>query len=217
MYNSRVTDFTQQLQHFVSKLYTIMPTFRGISITLQSQYDALTIPEFPPPSTPFTPSPKRPDGTPGSINSFKTTNAPTNAPTGEALHGIAEVYVPIYSGSQFWINYTCPAPCPAVKFYYFKLFYQDQCLLSWGSGSEDKWSGKVMFGIFDVGTDFEGRQVLEKRAFSFSKAERGGDEAGDLEIRVFRAKERKRQRLRYEKFEAWEGIGGAVRYANNPS
>lgn len=38
-----------------------MPTFRGISVFLQSQYDGLTLPEYPPPATLTTPPKKTRD------------------------------------------------------------------------------------------------------------------------------------------------------------
>ena len=178
-----------------------MPTYRGISITLQSQYDALTIPEFPPPLIQLTPSPGRSGAQHSSANPHKLSHVSSDEP---ASTGTAEVYVPIYAGSQFWISYTCPTPCPVVKYYFFKLFYQDQCLVSWGAGADVKWSGKVMYGIFDGGTDFEGRQVLEKRAFSFAKPDKGVDQEADFEIRVFRSKNRKREPLKSEKYEGLE-------------
>lgn len=174
---------------------TTMPTYRGISISLQSQYDALTIPEFPPPpaSTPATP-PKRRYRDGRSTSSFSSPTPPR----------IAVVYVPIYSGSQFWINYACPAIDENTKFFYFKLFVKGRCLLSWGVGKEEHLSGRVTFAIFDGGTDFRGKRVLEKRSFFFQNAGAGQGKGGNFEIRVFRSKARKGEPARFEKFELGE-------------
>lgn len=173
-----------------------MPTYRGISISLQSQYDALTIPEFPPPppsSTPATPPKRR--------NAFAYTRSPASfsSPTPPR---IAVVYVPIYSGSQFWINYACPTTNDKeTKFFYFKLFVKGRCLLSWGVGEEDRLSGRVTFAIYDGGLDAAGKRVLEKKSFFFHNAATGQNRGGNFEIRVFRSKARKRETAKFEKFE----------------
>lgn len=116
------------------------------------------------------------------------------------------VYVPIYSGSQFWINYACPAINDSeTKFFYFKLFVKGQCLLSWGVGKEEQLSGRVTFAVFDGGVDFHGKRVLEKRAFFFQNADTSRRQGGDFEIRIFRSKARKREPAKFEKFMLDEG------------
>ena len=52
-----------------------------------------------------------------------------------------------------------------------------------------------MYALFNAGTDFEGRKVVEKRALFFPKQARDGD---GFEVRVFRAKARRREVVRYE-------------------
>ena len=65
-----------------------------------------------------------------------------------------------------------------------------------------------MFGLFDAGTDFKGRKVVEKRGLFFPKSEKGGQNEKGFEVRVFRAMGRKREGVKYEKFFAALGIAG---------
>ena len=53
-----------------------------------------------------------------------------------------------------------------------------------------------MFGLFANGTDFEGRKVVEKRGLFFPKAN-DRNISTSFEIRVFRAKARKRDGVKY--------------------
>ena len=90
-----------------------------------------------------------------------------------------------------------------VKYYYFKALIGGQCVLSWGVGEKDGWRGKVSFGIFDGGTDFEGNSAVERRAFFFPRKHKGcGDVHGGMfDIRVYRSKARKREKLALQKFD----------------
>lgn len=168
------------------QLSTKMPTHRSVTITLQSQYDAHTIPETLSPS---------------SRNLLPIANRTITA------------NIPIYPASQFWIAYQCPLPPPAkpggdeTRFYYFKLYVLDsslegqgangRCVLSWGVSEEQDWLGKVVCGFWDAGTDFEGKKVVEKRGLFFPKDDEG---RGGFEIRVFRAKARRREEVKHEAF-----------------
>ncbi|GIZ40347.1 hypothetical protein CKM354_000369000 [Cercospora kikuchii] len=156
-----------------------MPEQRGISISLQSQYDALSLPEFPAPVPTATPS-----------NELSPQNLPNHEPNQTS---IVEAYTPIYPGSQFWIVFRCSQPAEEIRYYYFKLFLGGRCVLSWGCGKKNGWHGRVGFGIFESsGNDLAGYPLLEKRAFVFSNM-REANEGGSFEIRVYRAIGRKRQ------------------------
>lgn len=154
-----------------------MPTHRNLTISLQSQYDFLPIPET------LSPSSRHP--TPNT-NRTITANIPT------------------YSNSQFWLLYSCPLPPPPKpggeesKYYYFKLFVSGKCILSWGVGEAEGWEGKVVCGFWDGGTDFEGRSVVERRGLFFPGNEEGGS---GYEVKVYRAKARKREEVKYERFD----------------
>lgn len=69
-------------------------------------------------------------------------------------------------------------------------------MLSWGVGEQEEWQGKVVAGFWDGGTDFEGRDVVEKRGLFFPKS----DDGGGFEVRIYRAKARKREEVKYETF-----------------
>lgn len=149
-----------------------MPVNRGIALSLQSQYDALAVPEFAPP--------------PGRSSPSRALNEST-----------VEVYTPIYPGSQFWIVFCCLEPVePEVRHHFFKLMVDGTCLLSWGCGKAR--SGRIGFGIFGgAGQDLNGQSLVEKRAFVFPP-ETG---TGSFEIQVFRAKARRREEPRLEQYE----------------
>jgi hypothetical protein len=158
-----------------------------VAITLQSQYDCCTIPET---------------LTPSSRNLLPIANRTITAA------------IPIYPASQFWISYQCPLPPPAkpggdeTRFYYLKLLIAGRCVLRWGVGENEEWQGKVVCGFWDAGTDFEGKRVVEKRGLFFPNVREGGEGDG-FEIRVFRAKARKREEVKYEAFrDARDGQDG---------
>lgn len=164
-----------------------MPNYRSITISLLSQFDVLTIPEFSPPAVandPFAAS-------------------PTLISSNQAL---VSVYIPIYSSSQFWLNYSISAPHPPKALYYFKLYLNGACVMSWGCGEEDGYKGKTMFGLYDSGAVFFGQRVIEKRILSFSN-ENGlvpdntvNDPRDVMEVKVFRSKGRKRIKPAVEDF-----------------
>ena len=97
-----------------------------------------------------------------------------------------------------------------VKYYYFKAFVGGRCVLSWGVGEKDGWRGKVSFGIFDGGADFEGNNIVERRAFFFPRKHKGCEDVhgGKFDIRVYRSKARKREQLALQKFDERAGKGG---------
>ena len=160
-----------------------MPTHRSVTVSLQSQYDAHTIPE---------------------------TLSPSSRNLLPIANRIITAKILTYPASQFWISYQCPLPPPAkpggdeTRFYYFKLFVGGRCVLSWGVSEEESWQGKVVCGFWDAGTDFEGKRVVEKRGLFFPKDEEG---MGGFEVRVFRAKARRREEVKHEAFrEAESGL-----------
>ena len=160
---------------------TIMPTHRSISIELESQY-GLAIPEV--------------------LSSASRKPVPISGRT-------ITTSIPTLPSSQFWICYSCPLPPPPkpggdeTRFYYFKLYVSGRNVLSWGVGEQENWRGKTIFGLYDAGTDFEGKRVVEKRGLFFPEAKKMDDEGG-FEIRVFRAKARKREETSYDVFNQFE-------------
>ena len=47
------------------------------------------------------------------------------------------------------------------------------------SGEQENWRGKTIFGLYDAGTDFEGKRVVEKRGLFFPEAKKM-DDAGRI-------------------------------------
>ena len=160
-------------QGYIKQSHLKMPTYRSITLSLVSQYDILTIPEYAPPSRPSDP--------------FSDT--PSLVSHAEAL---VSVYIPTYPGSQFWLAYSISPPHPPDALYYFKLFLNGSHVVSWGCGKEDVFKGKTMFGIT------EGKRGLDRRVFAFERDDgaRNGyemnrnDSRDVMEVRVFRSKGR---------------------------
>ena len=158
-----------------------MPTYRSITISLISQFDILTIPEFAPPTTPTDPF----------------SNAPTLI---NPDHSLVSVYVPTYPSSQFWLSYSISPPHPPKLLYYFKLYLNGNPVVSWGCGEDDDYRGKTMFGLFKPGrtSSLTKSATLERRVLCFSPDVTALDHlaldnlSDVMEIKVFRSKARKR-------------------------
>ena len=159
-----------------------MPTYRSITISLISQFDILTIPEFAPPTTPNDPF----------------SNAPTLV---NPAHSLVSVYIPTYPSSQFWLAYSIAPPHPPKLLYYFKLYLNGNLVVSWGCGEDDDYRGKTMFGLFKPKRTSglaKGAAALERRVLCFCPDEASADygtldNLNDvMEIKVFRSKARKR-------------------------
>lgn len=158
-----------------------MPTYRSITISLISQFDILTIPEYAPPTT--------------STDPFSS--APTLV---NPDHSLVSVYIPTYPSSQFWLSYSISPPHPPKSLYYFKLYLNGNLVVSWGCGEDDAYRGKTMFGLFRPGrtSGLAKGATLERRFLCFcpdntSLGHLPLDNLNDvMEIRVFRSKARKR-------------------------
>ncbi|KAF6237127.1 hypothetical protein HO173_004595 [Letharia columbiana] len=158
-----------------------MPTYRSITISLVSQFDILTIPEYAPPTTPTDPF----------------SNAPTLV---NPDHSLVSVYIPTYPSSQFWISYSISPPYPPKLLYYFKLYLNGNSVVSWGCGEDDAYRGKTMFGLFKPGhsSALARGTTLQQRVLCFGPDTAGLDNGAldnlsdVMEIKVFRSKGRKR-------------------------
>ncbi|KAI9720845.1 MAG: hypothetical protein M1812_002684 [Candelaria pacifica] len=169
-----------------------MPTYRGISLSLISQFDILALPEYAPPTT--------------SLTSLDSTSLPENPTLLVESQALVSVYSPTYASSQFWLRYSISPPYSA-SLYYFKLYLNNKLFVSWGCGEQEGYCGKTIFGLFDSGESWMGTSGVEKRVLYFAREK---DEAltaettdlGDImEVRVFRARGRKRIRKSVEKLD----------------
>ncbi|KAL9005266.1 MAG: hypothetical protein Q9188_001935 [Gyalolechia gomerana] len=153
-----------------------MPVYRNITINLVSQFDILNIPEYAPPAAlddPFSASPALVD------------------------NSLVSCYIPIYPLSQFWLSYSISAPHPPKALYYFKLFINDACVVSWGCGEENGFKGKTMYGLYDSGERWMGEPGIDARVFSFASEATTNRPMNNtlgqvMEVRVYRARGRKR-------------------------
>lgn len=188
-----------------------MPTFRGVSVNLESQYDIMVLPEYPPPEVPLLPYHEGASHTlqtKTSISSFKASCSPSLSHESATSPQIVEIYVPLYPASQFWISYGI-APSALSKavaqtrFVYFKLIMSGRCVVSWGAGEDEQWKGKTMWGLFRGGSSngWVGRKAVEKKGFFFQ----GGDVEQEFEVQVFRARGRRRVSREFEERKRTKG------------
>ncbi|KAI8936632.1 hypothetical protein NX059_007031 [Plenodomus lindquistii] len=172
-----------------------MPTYRSISISLHSQFDIETFPEYPP-------EPKE-DYLARGITGFVPDLIDDTTST-------CSVYVPVLPGSTFWINYSVEPPIPAGHHFLFKLYLNGAHIVSFSTGKEDGWQGKTMFGLFEsIDGGKDGKRV-EKRVFSFTPPNRKDhlwndvadvhDKTACVEIRVHRSNGRKRTERVFEEY-----------------
>lgn len=82
---------------------------------------------------------------------------------------------------------------PENHYFLFKLYIDGEKMMSWSTGKEDDWRGKVMYGLFESEGGGDGRRRIEKRVLCFGVADKEGRaKEGLVEIRVHRASARKR-------------------------
>lgn len=160
-----------------------MPIYRSIAVSLVSQFDLLTIPEF-------FPSSERP------CNPTATDLEPSVDEQVQVIdpdNSVVSVYIPTYPGSQFWISYSISPPYPPRALFYFKLYLNNVHVVSWGVSEREHYEGRTMFGLYDCGDEWNELGDLEKRALCFGMEEPDDHHGQDvLEIRVYRSKSRMR-------------------------
>jgi len=222
-----------------------MPSYRGINITLHSQFDIMTIQEYTSPldthhdiyDTEEEGDDDEPDvfishdcPRPGHDPSHLHSNTTHHRTASHHSSKPIDVYIPTYPLSQFWIAYevdfdrlAADVETEETRFFHFKALINGVPAVSWGVGAEQGWKGKTMFAVFGQGKgsrrgqgdgvgrlsgadeeeqgDLKGDHGLEKKGFFFPALdddEDGSDgsglrdEEGCLEIRVCRARARRR-------------------------
>lgn len=157
-----------------------MPEHRGIHIALVSQYDAKLIPEHY--------SPDENDDDAGKEPQIRT----------------IDTYISNYAASQFWIRYACDISTQELetRFFCFKLYIAGTFAVAWGCGAQDEWEGKTLFVPKDVGR--------EKLGLFFPRDLKEISQAPALEIRVYRAKARRRQERQYAPTTEIQGGDGVI-------
>ncbi len=170
-----------------------MPTQRRITIKLVSQFGAEDLPEYVPGSAlPYA----LPAGSPGSTTGPPRSGTSIDEPRllyDQTTH-IVSVYVPAYPQSRFWVRYAIEEePESSNTCYFFKLFVNQEHVVSWGVGAKEKFTGKIMFVL---SKPLEGdTQGIERKTFQLGDRTQEGVVASNsttLQILVYRAKGRKR-------------------------
>ncbi|KAF2713030.1 hypothetical protein K504DRAFT_423337 [Pleomassaria siparia CBS 279.74] len=173
-----------------------MPTYRGITIQLHSQFDIDTFPEYvPKPQEYYT-------------EHGITAQAPLQI---DEKTSSCSVYIAVFPGSTFWLSYSVAPPVPEDQLFVFKLFINSAHIVTWSTDKEHEWTGKTMFGLFEREEDGqEGRKRIEKRALRFTAPDGidgawkdvpdAFDEVSKIEIRVHRASGKKRTEWETEQY-----------------
>ncbi|KAJ8065059.1 hypothetical protein OCU04_005772 [Sclerotinia nivalis] len=192
-----------------------MPAHKGIKLHIISQWELKMHPEFPhPESTQFTfRSPKL------DKEAFEghghSPAAKANDSKADRLLGrqssIISVYIPSASGSRFFVRYNVCDAADQSPWFYFKLYMNGRHITSWGTNSKTRPTGQVMKALFEPGAEWdykEGKTTYknpgtEFRPFFFRQEEGGrgaADDGGLIEIKVFRARGRKRRNPKLEQY-----------------
>lgn len=174
-----------------------MPTYRSINISLDTQFDVDTLPEYYPLPQEYYTAREITHKAPNPVDNASST---------------CSVYVPALPGDTFWIVYSVSPPVPNGHYFLFKLYIDGAHILSWSTGREEGWKGKTMFGLYERPEDDEGKRRIEKRVLCFSSMDNCGsdqeisnaafDEKMCMEIKVHRAHGRKRIERKLETYSA---------------
>jgi hypothetical protein len=145
-----------------------MPEHRGIHIALVSQYDAMFIPEH------------------RSLVHDKGDEEARAADT----HNV-DTFNSNYTASQFWIRYACDMATQdsTTRFFFFKLYVGGVFSVAWGCDAQDEWEGETSFAPSEISH--------EKLGLFFPRSVVSTSEVPAFEIRVYRAKARRRQERQY--------------------
>ncbi|KAK5046841.1 hypothetical protein LTR84_007195 [Exophiala bonariae] len=162
-----------------------MVKFRGIEVSLISQVDICRLPEYlcPPDVSSQSPNEDNP--------------LPPNSPQ----YPVASCHVPIYPGSQIWLEYSIEGPHPPGAAYFFKLFVNGKEVTSWDCTAKHGFHGKMMHTLVNEGLDaMSGHAAVRRQALKFGddlpRSELGQTVMLDdcLQVNVHRIEHRQRIR-----------------------
>jgi hypothetical protein len=153
----------------------MMVKFRGIEISIISQFDIHKLPEFP-----------------FSADSTIPLQQHRSNPT-------ASCYVPIYPGSQVWFEYCIDGPHPPNAAYFFKFLLNGKVITKWDCTEKHDYHGKMMYNLSNEALGISGRgSSVVRQALKFGSLinDETSDNNGEnvIEIRVHRILQRKRMR-----------------------
>jgi hypothetical protein len=162
-------------------LADIMVKFRGIDVSIISQFDICKLPEFR--LRHQSPSP--------------TMNA--DGSRSPASQAVASCHVPIYPGSQIWFEYCIDGPHPPGAAYFFKFLLDGKLVTSWDCTEKHDYHGKMMYNLSVQTEGFSGEEAIVRQALKFTSdldSENGStiSENNVAEVRVYRIEHRRRIR-----------------------
>lgn len=166
-----------------------MVKFRGIEISVISQFDICKLPEFKhSKSSNF----EQYDRNPFQADNKQKSPLALSYPK-------ASCYVPIYPGGQIWFEYCIDGPHPAQAAYLFKLIVNNKVITSWDCTAKHGFHGKMMYNLVSEGVDPDtGRNVIKRQAIRFGDGledcESGAQDEDVVQINVYRIEHRKRLR-----------------------
>lgn len=173
-----------------------MVKYRGIEISIISQFDIRRLPEFQ--YCPINPQ-------------HDSAREKTASPTSNV---IAACYVPIYAGSQsksttfdkvyqvlihqVWFEYAVDGPHPPGAGYLFKLMFDGKVVTSWDCTEKHDFHGKMMYNLLCQNNEVTNSKEVARQAMMFSSELHEdvdpSDQADVVEIRVHRIEHRQRIR-----------------------
>ncbi|KAL1841436.1 hypothetical protein VTJ49DRAFT_7051 [Mycothermus thermophilus] len=178
-----------------------MPTLRGIEVSLATRPENERIPEYP-----------HPEGT--SARTFSEPQVRPRGDGGRAQHRIdptVAVYMPSVPGTRFSLHYCISSPPPApCKFIFFRLYINSRPITAWGVDPVSRPRGQVAQSLWAPGGIYEGLDGFESRNFVFLPGDETksiAEDGGIIEIRAFRAKDRRARFPRLEEFRYQENYG----------
>ncbi|ORX90923.1 hypothetical protein BCR34DRAFT_299306 [Clohesyomyces aquaticus] len=135
-----------------------MPTHRGVSVALCSQWEAQPMAEYEPIPQDYYDNLNIPGVVPQHINEETATRC---------------VYVLVQPRCQFWLTYSIAPPVPEEQGFLFKLYINNAPIVNWSCGKDEDWYGTTMFGLYEK--DQDGKKRYEKRMFFFTGPGNGED------------------------------------------
>ena len=156
-----------------------MVKFRGIEISIISQFDICELPEFR-----FHELSQDPFHDNGTTSNGRAT---------------ASCYVPIYNGCQVWFEYSIDGPHPPSAAYLFKLSINGRPVTNWDCAAKHDYHGKMMYNLSLEDMDPKtGEAQVIRQAMHFApeiEAEQQLHEGSDvIEVKVHRIEYRQRIR-----------------------
>ncbi|KAJ4407122.1 hypothetical protein N0V85_004412 [Neurospora sp. IMI 360204] len=177
-----------------------MPCLRGIEISLATEPSDERIPEFP-----------HPEGSSARlISSHGGSTKQKSISTRKAGPTIA-TYIPSVPGHCFGIKYNInvvpPLPCKHVV---FKLFLNGRTITTWGIDPTERQHGTIVKSLWAPGPGYNGQAGLECRNFVFlpgQETRSPAEDGGLIEVKVFRAQDRKARAPKVEDFHPQKNYG----------